>query len=265
MGDRVQGKVALLFGGGQTPGETIGNGRATAMLLAREGAQVVVVDRDLASAQDTVDLIRGEGNEASAVACDIREEAPVREAVAACLARHGRIDILHNNVGASLALGDAVATELEVEAFDRIFAVNLRGMWLACKHVLPTMREQGSGSIVNISSMAVWEAYPYVGYKTTKAGVISLTENLASSNARFGIRANVILPGLMNTPMAIEPRVAAGTPREEVIAGRNSRVPLGGKMGSGWDVAHAALFLHSDEAGFITGVSLPVDGGANVS
>ncbi len=265
MGDRVQGKVALLFGGGQTPGETIGNGRATAMLLAREGAKVVVVDRDLASAQDTVDLIRGEGNEASAVACDIREEAPVREAVAACLARHGRIDILHNNVGASLALGDAVATELEVEAFDRIFAVNLRGMWLACKHVLPTMREQAGGSIVNISSMAVWEAYPYVGYKTTKAGVISLTENLASSNARYGIRANVILPGLMNTPMAIEPRVAAGTPREEVVAGRNSRVPLGGKMGTGWDVAHAALFLHSDEAGFITGVSLPVDGGANVS
>jgi NAD(P)-dependent dehydrogenase (short-subunit alcohol dehydrogenase family) len=127
------------------------------------------------------------------------------------------------------------------------------------------MREQGSGSIVNISSMAVRSAYPYIGYKTTKAGVISLTENLAAANARYGIRANVILPGLMNTPMAIEPRVAAGVPREQVIAERDRRVPLGQKMGSGWDIAYAALFLHSDEARFITGVSLPVDGGTNVS
>ncbi|MCA9823148.1 MAG: SDR family oxidoreductase, partial [Dehalococcoidia bacterium] len=122
----------------------------------------------------------------------------------------------------------------------------------------------GSGSIVNISSMAAWENYPYVGYKTTKAGVIALTQNLAASNAEHGVRANVILPGLMNTPMAIEARVAAGTPREEVIAGRNARVPLGRKMGSAWDVAYASLFLHSDEAQFITGVALPVDGGRNV-
>jgi NAD(P)-dependent dehydrogenase (short-subunit alcohol dehydrogenase family) len=113
--------------------------------------------------------------------------------------------------------------------------------------------------------MAAWEAYPYVGYKTTKAGVIALTQNIAMENARHGIRANVILPGLMNTPMAIEARVAAGTPREEVIASRDRRVPLGRKMGSAWDVAYASLFLHSDEAKFITGVSLPVDGGASVS
>ncbi len=138
-------------------------------------------------------------------------------------------------------------------------------MWLACKHALPVMRDQSSGSILNISSMAAREAYPYVGYKTTKAGVIALTENLAMANARYGIRVNCILPGLMNTPMAIEARVAAGTPREDVIAQRNERVPLGRKMGSGWDVAYASLFLHSDEAAFITGVSLPVDGGAGVS
>jgi NAD(P)-dependent dehydrogenase (short-subunit alcohol dehydrogenase family) len=265
MGERVKGKSAIVFGGGQTPGETIGNGRATAMLLAREGARVLIIDRDLAAAEDTVSLIAGEGGAASAFACDVVEESAVAAAIAVAIARHGRIDILHNNVGASLALGDDVATELSVEAFDRIVAVNLRGMWLACKHALPAMRDQGSGSIVNISSMAVRSAYPYVGYKTTKAGVISLTENLAAANARYGIRANVILPGLMNTPMAIEPRVAAGTPREEVIASRDRQVPLGRKMGTGWDVAYAALFLHSDEAGFITGVSLPVDGGSGVS
>jgi len=265
MGDRVQGKVAIVFGAGQTPGETIGNGRATAILLAREGAAVVAVDRDLRAAQQTVDLIAGEGGTAMAVQADITSEGRVREAIAACMAVHGRVDILHNNVGASLALGDATATELEVEAFDRLYAVNLRGMWLACKHALPLLRAQGSGSIVNISSMAAWEAYPYVGYKTTKAGVIALTQNIAMANARHGVRANVILPGLMNTPMAIEARVAAGTPREEVIASRDARVPLGGKMGSAWDVAYASLFLHSDEAKFITGVSLPVDGGASVS
>lgn len=265
MADRVKGKVAAIFGAGQTPGETIGNGRATAVLLADEGARVLVIDRDLASAEDTVAMIRERGGEAKAHAADVMDEAAVREAIAACTASFGRLDILHNNVGASLALGDATATELEAEAFDRIVAVNLRGMWFACKHALPIMREQQSGSIVNISSMAVRSAYPYLGYKTTKAAVIALTENLASSNARYGIRANVILPGLMNTPMAIEPRVATGVPREQVIADRDRQVPLGRKMGTGWDIAYASLFLHSDEARFITGVSLPVDGGTSVS
>ena len=265
MTDRVKGRAAIIFGGGQTPGETIGNGRATAIVLAREGARLVVVDRDLAAAEETAAIVRGEGGEAVAVAAEITEESQVRAAIASCVSSYGRIDILHNNVGASLALGDASATNLTVEAFDQIVAVNLRGMWLACKHAIPIMREQRSGSIVNISSMAVRSAYPYIGYKTTKAGVIALTENIASANASYGIRANVILPGLMNTPMAIEPRVAAGTPREQVIADRDRNVPLRGKMGTGWDVAYAALFLHSDEAGFITGISLPVDGGTSVN
>lgn len=264
MGERVKGKVALIFGAGQTPGETIGNGRASALVLAREGASVMAIDRDLESARETVRLIEQEGGNGAPFRADVTDEDAVAAAVHACRDRFGRVDILHNNVGASLALGDAPATELEAGAFDRIVAVNLRGMWLACKHVLPTMREQGSGSIVNISSMAVRHAYPYVGYKTTKAAVIALTENIASANARYNIRANAILPGLMNTPMAIEPRVAAGTPREEVIAERDRRVPLGRKMGTGWDIAYAALFLHSDEARFITGVSLPVDGGTSV-
>ncbi len=265
MADRVLGKVAVVIGGGQTPGETIGNGRATAILLAREGAMVAVVDRSLPSAEDTVAMIRDEGGEAVALAADITVEDQVRSAIEATASRFGRIDILHNNVGASVALGDATATDLTVEAFDRLYEVNLRGMWLASKHALPVMRGRGSGSIVNISSMAARSNYPYVGYKTTKIAVIGLTENLAAANASYGIRVNAILPGLMNTPMAVESRVSAGTPREEVIAARDRQVPLGRKMGTAWDVAYAALFLHSDEARFITGVSLPVDGGTGVA
>ncbi len=264
MAGRVQGKAAIVVGGGQTPGETIGNGRATALVLAREGARVVVVDRRLDAAQDTVDLIHKEGGEAWAVEADVTREDAVRRMVATSLERLGRLDILHNNVGASLALGDATATELTEEAFDRSVAVNLKSMWLACKHALPALRERG-GSIVNISSMAARNAYPLVGYKTTKAAVVALTENLAAANAQHGVRANAILPGLMNTPMAIEARVAKGTPREEVIASRDRRVPLRRRMGTGWDVAYAALYLHSDEAGFVTGVALAVDGGEGVA
>jgi NAD(P)-dependent dehydrogenase (short-subunit alcohol dehydrogenase family) len=264
MGRRVEGKAAIVVGGGQTPGHTVGNGRATAIVLAREGARLCVVDRDLASAQETADMIHGEGGDAWAFAADVTREDEVRRLIAVARERFGRLDILHNNVGASLALGDASATELREEAFDRSLAVNLKATWLTCKHALPALRES-HGSIVNIASMAARNAYPLVGYKTTKAAVVALTENLAAHNAQYGVRANSILPGLMNTPMAIESRVAAGTPREEVIASRDRRVPLGRRMGTGWDVAYAALYLHSDEAGFVTGVSLAVDGGESVS
>jgi NAD(P)-dependent dehydrogenase (short-subunit alcohol dehydrogenase family) len=264
MASRVEGKIALVVGGGQTPGETVGNGRATAVVLAREGAKVVVADRDLARAEDTAALIRSEGGEASAVQCDITQEPNVQAMIAQVLHLHGRLDILHNNVGASLALGDANALDLTVEAFQRSFDVNLKGMWLSCKHALPALRE-AEGSIVNISSMAALGAYPLVGYKTMKQAVVGLTHNLAAANAPYGVRVNAILPGLMETPMAIEARVAAGTPREQVIAHRNAQVPLKNKMGTGWDTAYAALFLHSDEAGFITGLNMVVDGGQSVS
>jgi NAD(P)-dependent dehydrogenase (short-subunit alcohol dehydrogenase family) len=264
MARRVEGKAAIVVGGGQTPGQTIGNGRATAVVLAREGARVCVADRDLASAQATVDMIAGEGGEAWAFQADITSEDAGARLVAGALARFGRLDILHNNVGASLALGDAPATELTEAAFQRSFEVNLKGMWLACKHAMPALRA-ASGSIVNISSMAARNAYPLVGYKTMKAAVVALTENLAAANAVHGVRANAILPGLMNTPMAIEARVAQGTSREDVIAARDRRVPLRRRMGTGWDVAYAALYLHSDEAGFVTGVALAVDGGEGVS
>jgi NAD(P)-dependent dehydrogenase (short-subunit alcohol dehydrogenase family) len=253
-----------VVGGGQTAGETVGNGRATALVLAREGARVIVADRRLESAEETVEMIRREAGEAWAIEADITNEPAVQRLVAASLERLGRLDILHNNVGASIALEDATATDLSEAAFDRSVAINLKGMWLTCKHALPALRES-AGSIVNISSMAARNAYPLVGYKTTKAAVVALTENLAAANAQYGVRANSILPGLMNTPMAIEARVAQGTSREEVIASRDRRVPLRRRMGTGWDVAYAALFLHSDEAGFITGVSLAVDGGEGVS
>ena len=265
VGRRLEGRVALVVGGGQTPGETIGNGRATALLLARAGAFVAVADRSLDSADETVALIEAEGGRARALTLDVTVDGDHRAAVESIVAEHGRLDILHNNVGVSIAGGDADALELDPEVFDRLWAITLKGAWLAARHAIPVMRGQGSGSVVNISSMAARLAYPLVGYKTTKVALLGLTENLALSNAAHGVRVNAILPGLMNTPMAIEARVGQGTARDEVIASRDRRVPLGRKMGSAWDVAHAALFLHSDEARFITGVALPVDGGQGLT
>lgn len=170
---------------------------------------------------------------------------------------------MHNNVGVSISGGDAPLLDLTEDTFDHVNAINLRGTIMACKQVIPIMRAQRSGAIINISSIAAWVDYPLVAYKTTKAAMIAFTQQLALQNAAYGIRANVILPGLMNTPMAMETRVhATGKPRETIAAERDAKVPLRGKMGTAWDVANAALFLASDEANFITGVALPVDGGA---
>jgi NAD(P)-dependent dehydrogenase (short-subunit alcohol dehydrogenase family) len=261
---RLKDKVAIVVGGGQTPGETIGNGRATAILFAREGAKVMVADRNLSSAQETVTMIVNEGRTAKAVSADVIFEPSLQNMIADCMAAWGRIDILHNNVGVSLAGGDALIEDITSEAFDRIMNINLRGMVMTCKHVVPIMRKQHSGVIINISSMSAISSYPYVAYKASKAGVIAMTEQLADQNAKYGIRANVIVPGLINTPMAVEPRMKEyGKSREEVVAMRNAQVPSG-KMGTAWDIAYAALFLASDEAKFISGVSLPVDGGASV-
>jgi NAD(P)-dependent dehydrogenase (short-subunit alcohol dehydrogenase family) len=256
---RLAGKVAAVVGGGQTPGATIGNGRATAIRFGEEGARVLVVDRDLESAAETVKLIGERGGEGSAFQADITREEDCQALVEACVERFGRMDILHNNVG--IGAGDRGAGSMTVEVWDRIFETNLKGVMLVCKHALPVMRAQGGGVITNISSVAAVCAVGIVAYKTSKAALNAYTHSLAPGNASRGIRANVIMPGLMNTPMAIEGYVAAGRDRQSLIDARNAQVPLGGKMGDAWDVANAALFLASDEARFITRVCLPVDGG----
>jgi NAD(P)-dependent dehydrogenase (short-subunit alcohol dehydrogenase family) len=257
---RLQEKVAIVVGAGQTPGGTIGNGRATAVLFAREGARVLLVDRDGSSADETRAMIEAEGGRASTCEADVSREENCVRAVQTCLDRYGQVDVLHNNVG--IGARDAGVTTIEVEHFERILRVNLEAPMLMCKHALPSMRERRSGAIVNVSSIAsIASATGMIGYKTSKAALNALTQTLANANARYGIRANAILPGLINTPMAIEGiSRARGVPREELIAQRDRQVPLGG-MGSAWDVANAALFLASDEAKFITGVLLPVDGG----
>lgn len=257
---RLAGKTAVVVGAGQTPGDTIGNGRATAVLFAREGARVLAVDRDVARAEETVAQIAGEGGQASACAADVSREADCRDLVAHARERLGRIDVLHNNVG--IGAGDTGPDHVDEAAWDRILAVNLKSVVFPCKHVLPVMREQGGGVITNISSVAAVCSAGIVAYKTSKAGMNAYTQTLAVANARYGIRANVIMPGLMNTPMAVEGISAAlGIPKEELIRRRDAAVPLRGKMGTAWDVAWAAVFLASDEAKFITGVALPVDGG----
>jgi NAD(P)-dependent dehydrogenase (short-subunit alcohol dehydrogenase family) len=262
---RLKDRIAIIVGAGQSPGDGMGNGRATALTFAREGAKVFCVDHNLASAQETVDMIAEKRGTAVAFKADVTKDAEIKAMVADALGRWGRIDILHNNVGVSLAGGDAELLEITEEAFDRCVAINLKSCILAAKHVIPIMRRQKSGVIINISSMAVITTYPYVAYKATKSAMVAFTEQLAYQNASFGIRANVILPGLMNTPMAVDTRAREfRKSRAEIEAERDSQVPLRRKMGTGWDVANAALFLASDEANFITGVTLPVDGGASV-
>ena len=262
---RLKGKVAIVIGAGQSPGEGIGNGRATVIRFMQEGAAVMAVDRDLASAEETVKLAKKDGSTGVAFEADVTREKTLAAMVGSARSQFGRIDVLHYNVGLSIAGGDAPPTEITEEAFDRITAINLRGCVMAVKHVLPVMRAQQSGVILTISSLAAYEIYPYVTYKATKAAMIAFTQQVAIQNAQYGVRANCILPGLMDTPMAVDTRArATGKPRAEVAAARDAKVPLRGKMGTAWDVANAALFLASDEANFITGVALPVDGGALV-
>ncbi len=262
MGGRLAGKTAVVVGAGQTAGTTIGNGRATATLFAREGARVLLIDRDKDSLQETLGLIEQEApGAASAFVADIVDEEACRAIVAYAVdCFDGRLDVLHNNVG--IGAGDGGPTSLDAAAWDRIIDTNLKAMWLTCKHVVPVMRQQRAGAIVNISSIAaVAGVGNLTAYKISKAGVNALTQALAVTNARFGIRVNAIMPGLIDTPMAVDATARArGVPREDVAAVRAATVPLG-HQGTAWDIAHAALFLASDDAAFITGVVLPVDGG----
>lgn len=262
---RLKDKIAIVVGAGQSPGQGMGNGRATALTFAREGAKVLCVDHHADSAEETVDMIKAANGTAVAFKADVTRSADIRAMVEDATNRWRRVDILHNNVGVSLAGGDAELLALTEEAFDRCVAINLKSCILTAKHVIPIMRLQRGGVIINISSMAAITTYPYVAYKATKSAMIAFTEQLAYQNAEYGIRANVILPGLMDTPMAVDTRAREfGKSRAEVAAERDGKVPLRRKMGTAWDVANAALFLASDEANFITGVTLPVDGGSSV-
>jgi NAD(P)-dependent dehydrogenase (short-subunit alcohol dehydrogenase family) len=266
MPERLKGKCAIVVGAGQTPGETIGNGRAMAMLFAREGARVLCVDRVLARAEETAALISGEGGEASAFEADVSEAAQAAAIVETGKARLGRVDILVNNVGIGGTAGgrDGPAQHADEPAFDKILEVNLKGMWLVCKAAIPVMRGAGGGAIVNISTLASLSGGNQVAYEVSKAGVNRLTTSIASANAKYRLRCNAVLPGLMDTPMAVA-GIAQSTGRgtQDVRAARNARVPMG-EMGTAWDTAYAALFLASDEAKFITGVLLVVDGGMHV-
>ncbi len=256
MTGRVAGKVALVMGAGQTPGATIGNGRAIATLLAREGARVFCADRDLVRAEETVAAIRSDGGLAEALACDVTRRVDCEAAVTAA----GAVDVLVNNVG--IGGNDGPAHTIAEDTFDRIVAVNLKGVLNGIAAAIPGMRERRAGAIVSISSLAGIAGYHMVAYETSKAAVNRLTQSTALANAKYGIRVNAVAPGLMDTPMAIDGIARArGLDRETVRAERAARVPLLAQMGDAWDTAYATLFLASDEAKFVTGVILPVDGG----
>jgi len=257
---RLEGKAAVICGAGQTPGETLGNGRAMALLFAREGARVLCVDRVAERAAETSQMIAEEGGTAEWIEADISKAEGAAAVVAAAREKLGALDVLVNNVG--IGAGDAPAHLVEEHAFDRILSVNLKGAWLTSKAAIPVMRAQGGGAIVNISSLASIAGGIQVAYEVSKAAMNRLTTSIAQSNAKYGIRCNAVLPGLMDTPMAVEgiARATGQTP-QAVRDARSARVPLGGKMGTAWDTAYAALFLACDESRFVTGVLLPVDGG----
>lgn len=255
---RLENKIAIIVGAGQTAGETLGNGRATALRFAQEGANLLLVDKDLKSVQQTRDLLIEQGGKASILQADVTYEDQCQAISDVCVDRYGRIDILHNNVG--IGTHDRGPTSITEEVWDQIFDTNIKSVMFTCKYALPYMRDAGRGCITNVSSIAAVCNFGLVSYKASKAALNAYTHSLATGGAKFGIRANIIMPGLINTPMAIEGYTAAGHDRQALIARRNASVPLG-NMGDAWDVANAALFLASDEAKFITGVCLPVDGG----
>jgi NAD(P)-dependent dehydrogenase (short-subunit alcohol dehydrogenase family) len=241
MGERLAGKTAVVVGGGQTPGETIGNGRATAITFAREGARVLVVDRDGDRAQATVDeLAEITDGEGVALAADVATEDGPASVVAAAVEAFGRIDVVHNNVG--IGAGDAAPHKLTDEGYDRIMDVNLRATWRMCRAAVPALRE-ARGCIVNVSSLAaIAAAGNLTAYKLSKAGVNALTQNLALTNAKYGVRANAVMPGFIDTPMAVDaPAELLGLERADYAKVRADHVPLG-RQGTAWDVANAALF-----------------------
>ncbi len=260
---RMDGKVALVLGAGadcgSAPGAKWSNGSAAAAVYAREGARVVCVDLVLAAAEATRDVILAEGGEAIACPADVTRSDEVEAAVSAATAAYGRIDVLHNNVGVTIMGGPL---EISEESWKRGLDLNLTSAFLACKHVLPVMLAQGRGAVVNISSAAavVINEYPYASYSASKAGLNHFTRAMALQYAAKGIRVNAVMPGAMDTPLIYRQISGQYGSIDEMVAARNARSPTG-RMGDAWDVAYAALFLASDEAKYVNGVCLAVDGG----
>lgn len=264
MNNRLAGKVCLLMGGGaSSPEGGPSNGQAVALTFAREGAAVAVVDRVLPAAQATVDMIAAGGGRAVALQADVSRHDDVRAAVAGCLQAFGRIDILYNNVGIEVRGGVVDMSEAD---WDRVHDVNLKSVFLACKEVVPLMARQGGGVVLNVSSTASlrWTTVEYISYSSSKAALNHLTRVLARQHAPQGIRVNAILPGMIDTPH-IRTLFSDKSPAEfaAILADRNARCPMG-RQGSSQDVANAALFLASDEAAYVSGVLLPVDGALSV-
>lgn len=260
MNARLGGKVAVITGAGSV-GPGWGNGRASAVLFAREGATIFAVDRNADALTETVRMIEAEGGTVRSHTCDVTESDEVAPMVEACCAEFGRVDILLNNVGGSRAGGPV---ELAEQDWSAQLDFNLTSVYLTCKHVIPVMREQGRGAIVNTSSTSGvrWTGSAQVGYASAKAGVIQLSRVIAVQHAADGIRVNTVVPGQLHTPM-VEARLAGqrtGGDVTALLAQRQARIPLG-FMGDGMDTAYAALFLASDEARFITGTEIVVDGG----
>jgi NAD(P)-dependent dehydrogenase (short-subunit alcohol dehydrogenase family) len=260
MTPRFGGKVAIVTGAGCV-GAGWGNGRAIAVRLAEEGARVFAVDRDPVRVEETLRLAAGAKSAIEPWACDVTSGESVAAMVAACLGAHGKVDILVNNVGGSAAGGPV---EMAEDVWDSQVDMNLKSVFLTCKHVLPTMLARRSGAIVNIASTSGvrWTGSAQVAYAATKAGVIQLSRVVAVQHAAQGVRVNCVVPGQLHTPM-VESRLAgqrSGGDVESLLAQRRKRIPLG-FMGDGRDTANAVLFLASDEARFITGTEIVVDGG----
>ena len=254
MPDRLKDKVAIITGAGSRA-EGIGNGRAAAILFAREGAKLLLVDRDEQAAQVTLELIRAEGNDAVIHTADVTSSEDCRAMVRAALDRWGRLDILHNNVGIG---GRGTVEEITEEDWERVQRVNVTSMMLTAKHAVPAMRASGGGAIINVSSIAALRPRGLTAYSVSKGAVATLTQALAVDHGADGIRANCIMPGPVYTPMVY----AAGMSDE--LRNRRREASLLKIEGEGWDIGWAAVFLASDEARYITGVILPVDGGVTI-
>ena len=263
MSGRLQDRIAIVTGAGCV-GPGWGNGRATAVRFAEEGAKIFAVDRNLDSVTETIDKVKAVGGEIVVHQCDVTDNAAVAAMAKACVDRFGRIDVLVNNVGGSAHGGPVEMTE---EVWDAQVDYNLKSVFLTCKHVLPVMEKQKSGAIINVASTSGirFTGAAQVGYAATKAGVIQLSRVVAVQYAAKGIRVNTVVPGQLHTPM-VEARLArqrAGGDVAALLAQRLKRIPAG-FMGDGRDTANAALFLASDEARFVTGTEIVVDGGMTV-